>query len=155
MRLRDNTLLHTPVSGRTSPVNCREVSSKHTTGRSGWYACWYRSSTSSIRATNSPLTLGIHHSFFCHGLSSFFEHLAHRLQGDAIGKLQLHRLVGQQLECPVRVPFRRGAARNGDQVRFLLAVQLALLARPRSVIDGGLKSFLHVPLPRSGRPWPR
>ena len=31
-----------------------------------------------------------------------------------------------------------------------IAVQLALLARPRSVIDGGLKSFLHVPLPRSG-----
>ena len=58
----------------------------------------------------------------------------------------------------MRVPFGRGAARNGDQslprtgygVRFLLAVQLALLARPRSVIDGGLKSFLRVPLPRSG-----
>ena len=42
----------------------------------------------------------------------------------------------------MRVPFGRGAAREGDQVRFLLAVQLALLARPRSVIDGGLKSFL-------------
>ena len=42
------------------------------------------------------------------------------------------------------------AAREGDQVRFLLAVQLALPARPWSVIDGGLKSFLHVPLPRSG-----
>ena len=50
----------------------------------------------------------------------------------------------------MRVPFGRGAAREGDQVRFLLAVQLVLLARPRSVIDGGLKSFLHVPLPRSG-----
>ena len=50
----------------------------------------------------------------------------------------------------MRVPFGRGAAREGDQVRFLLAVQLALLARPRSVIDGSLKSFLHVPLPRSG-----
>ena len=33
---------------------------------------WYRSSTSSIRATNSPLTSGMHHSFFFHGLSSFF-----------------------------------------------------------------------------------
>ena len=42
------------------------------------------------------------------------------------------------------------AAREGDQVGFLLAVQLALPARPRSVINGGLKSFLHVPLPRSG-----
>ena len=46
----------------------------------------------------------------------------------------------------MRVTFGRGAARKGDQVRFLPAVQLALL----SVIDGGLKSFLHVPLPRSG-----
>ena len=42
------------------------------------------------------------------------------------------------------------AARKGDQVRFLLAVQLALPARPWLVIDGGLKSFLHVQLPRSG-----
>ena len=50
----------------------------------------------------------------------------------------------------MRVSFGRGAAREGDQVRFLLAVQLALPARPRSVIAGGLKSFLHVPLPRSG-----
>ena len=50
----------------------------------------------------------------------------------------------------MRVTFGRGAARKADQVRFLPAVQLALLARPRSVIDGGLKSFLHVPLPRSG-----
>ena len=50
----------------------------------------------------------------------------------------------------MRVTFGRCAARKGDQVRFLLAVQLALPARPRSVIDGGLQSFLHVPLPRSG-----
>ena len=40
--------------------------------------------------------------------------------------------------------------RTGYGVRFRLAVQLALPARPRSVIDGGLKSFLHVPLLRSG-----
>ena len=50
----------------------------------------------------------------------------------------------------MRVTFGRCAAHKGDQVRFLLAVQLALPARPWSVIDGGLKSFLHVPLPRSG-----
>ena len=53
----------------------------------------------------------------------------------------------------MRVPFGRCAARKGDQVRFLPAVQLALLARPRSVIDGGLKSFLHVPLSALWRPW--
>ena len=58
----------------------------------------------------------------------------------------------------MRVPFGRGAARNGDQslprtgygVRFLPAVQLALPARPWPVIDGGLKSCFHVPFPRSG-----
>ena len=42
------------------------------------------------------------------------------------------------------------AARDGNQVRFLLAVQLALPARPWPVIDGGLKSFLDEPLPHSG-----
>ena len=41
----------------------------------------------------------------------------------------------------MRVSCGRCAAREGDQVRFLLAVQLALPARPRSVIDGSLKSF--------------
>ena len=42
------------------------------------------------------------------------------------------------------------AARDGNQVRFLFAVQLALPARPWPVIDGGLKSFLGEPLPHSG-----
>ena len=42
------------------------------------------------------------------------------------------------------------AARDGNQVRFLLAVQLALPARPWPVIDGGLKPFLDEPLPHSG-----
>ena len=42
------------------------------------------------------------------------------------------------------------AARDGNQVRFLLAVQLALPARPWLVIDGGLKPFLDEPLPHSG-----
>ena len=45
--------------------------------------------------------------------------------------------------------FRWTAARDSNQVRFLLAVQLALPARPL-VIDGGLKSFLDEPLPHSG-----
>ena len=42
------------------------------------------------------------------------------------------------------------AARDGNQVRFLLAVQLALPARPWLVIDGVLNSFLDEPLPHSG-----
>ena len=42
------------------------------------------------------------------------------------------------------------AARDGNQVRFLSAIQLTLSARPWLVIDGGLKSFLNEPLPHSG-----
>ena len=60
------------MGGLTSSINCLEVSSKHTTGHSGSRSSWYRSRTSSIRATNSPLTLGMHHSLFFHGLSVFF-----------------------------------------------------------------------------------
>ena len=46
--------------------------------------------------------------------------------------------------------FRWTAARDGNQARFLLAVQLALPARPWLVIDRGLKSFLDEPLAHSG-----
>ncbi len=72
----------------------------------------------------SALTLGIHHSCFFQGLSSFFEYPAHRLQGDAPGQPHLHHLVRQQPECPVRVSFGRCAARDGDQARFLLPSSL-------------------------------
>ncbi len=80
-------------------------------------------------------------------LSSWpFEYLAHRLAGRCSRQTPTPPTgVGQQLAQCV-MPFGRGGAREADQVRFLLAVQLAVLAiRPRSVIDGGLKSFLHVP----------
>ena len=56
----------------------------------------------------------------------------------------------QQMERPVYMSFGWTAARDGNQVRFLPAVQLALPARPWPVIDGGLNSFLDVPLPHSG-----
>ncbi len=46
--------------------------------------------------------------------------------------------------------FGRIAARDGDEVRFLSATQLALTAWPWLVIDGGLKSLLDEPLPHSG-----
>ena len=55
-----------------SSINCLEVSSNQTTGRSESRSSLYRSSKASIRATNSPLTAGMHHSLFFHGLSSFF-----------------------------------------------------------------------------------
>ena len=46
--------------------------------------------------------------------------------------------------------FGRTAARNGNQVRFLPAAQLALPARPRPVVDGGFESLIDEPSPRSG-----
>ena len=58
--------------GWVSANNWVEVSSKQTTGLWGSYGSAYRSSTSSMLATNSAPTLEMHHSFFCHGLRAFF-----------------------------------------------------------------------------------
>ena len=57
---------------RVSAINCFEVSSKQTTGRAGSSGSAYRSSTSSIRQTNSGPTVGITHSLWSHGLRTFF-----------------------------------------------------------------------------------
>src|SRR6478736_215201 len=47
------------------------LSSKHTTGRFGSGASAYKSSTSSMRATYSASTLGMHHMALRQGLRSF------------------------------------------------------------------------------------
>jgi len=58
---------------RTSLTSCFGTSSMQTSGRRGLYGRWYRSSRSSIRATNSPHDSGgRHHCSFSHGLSEFF-----------------------------------------------------------------------------------
>ena len=59
------------MGGRTSPVNCLEVSSKHTTGRSGLHSGWYRSSTSSTRH-ELPAHLGDTPLFLLPGLEFVF-----------------------------------------------------------------------------------
>ena len=56
----------------TWPCNSLLNSSMQTTGRVLSSGSAYTSSTSSIRATNSPLTLGMHQDRFCHGFSAFF-----------------------------------------------------------------------------------
>ena len=55
----------------------------------------------SIRATNSPLTSGMHHSFFFHGLVRFFKYLAHRLEGDA--RPPCRQAVAASSPCVLRV----------------------------------------------------
>ena len=55
------------IGSRDSPINCLGVSSKQTTGRVGLGVSAYSARTSSIRATNSALTSGMHHIFFCQG----------------------------------------------------------------------------------------
>ncbi len=56
---------------RVSPIRCVGLSSKQTTGCSSSVGCVYSSTTSSMRATKSPSTLGMHHILCCHGLSCF------------------------------------------------------------------------------------
>ena len=50
----------------------------------------------------------------------------------------------------MRVSFGRIAARDGDEVRFLSAVQLAPPARPWPVVDCGFHSLLDEPSAHSG-----
>ena len=52
-------------------------------------------------ATNSALTLGMHHSFFCHGLRAFFWTLAHALVGPG----------GRQPQRDHHLPSRRPGSR--------------------------------------------
>ena len=68
--------------------------------------------------------------------------LAHRLEGDALGKPHRHHLVGKQLQRPVCVAFGCSAARDGYQMRFLSAIQLALLSRSRTFIERTVESLL-------------
>ena len=137
------------MGGLTSSINCLEVSSKHTTGHSGSRSSWYRSRTSSIRATNSPLTLGMHHSLFFHGLSSFFLVSGGWSQGRALCKLHRHHLVGKQLQRPVGVSFGSVAARDGDEVRLLSAIQLSSPPRSRSVVDCSVQPLRNEPCAHS------
>ena len=74
-------------------------------------------------ATNSALTLGMHHSFFCQGLRAFFETLAHPFVGHGGCQPQLHHLASQQAQGPVIMPCRRRAAGQGDQVGLAPVVQ--------------------------------
>jgi len=67
----------------------------------------------------------MHHIFTSHGFSSFFECLPDRLRRDVLGVPQFHQPASQQTDGPAPPPGGWLAARQGDQVRFLFAIQLA------------------------------
>ena len=79
----------------------------------------------------TALTLGMHHSFFRHGLSSFFS----APLGDGVGQFQLHRwrpAIATSSGCALP-----GLAGHGHQVGFLPSIKFTPLPRPRQVIEGG------------------
>ena len=104
---------------------CLDVSSKWTTGWSGSYSSAYVPVQHVLHSSHElPATSGMQPSFFFHGLSCFFEYLAHRLEGDALGKPHRHHLVGKQLVSPIRVSCRvRRCTRWLSDVASLSAVQ--------------------------------
>ena len=87
----------------------------------------------------------MHHIFTNHGFSSFFERLPHRLRTDVIGVPQFHQPAGQQTDGPPPPPGGWLAARQGDQVRFLFAIQLPLLVPGRlwAALERGFQASLH------------
>ena len=84
----------------------------------------------------------MHHCFFCHGLSRFFQVLPHRLVGQRLHQSQLHHPVRQQPQIPVAVALGRRRAGQGDQVGFLQVVQLPVPVRLDSVLQRPLQPVL-------------
>jgi hypothetical protein len=68
----------------------------------------------------------MHHIFLRCGLSSFFfERLAHRLVRECVDVLQLDHALGQQAQRPAPLAPGRPGAGQGEEMGFLLPVQLA------------------------------
>ena len=92
-------------------------------------------------ATNSALTLGMHHSFFCHGLRVFFETLSDSLMGHGGRQPQLDHLAGQETQGPVVMAFRRRTAGQRDQVGLAPVVQLPMPVGLAAVLQNLLQPF--------------
>jgi hypothetical protein len=82
-----------------------------------------------MAATNAALALGgMTHCCLSHGLRSFLKRPPDGGRVDALDRLQLDQLVGQQPPGPAGLALRRRGAGQGDQPRLLLAVEFAVLA---------------------------
>ena len=80
----------------------------------------------------------MHQHAFSQGLSAFFQCLAHGFGADAVHYLAFHQPVCQQLQRPGGPALRRLGAGQGNQLGFIMAVQLLgaavqLLLRPRAL----------------------
>ena len=105
---------------RVSEINCRGVSSMHTTGKLASYGRRYTSSTRSMSAAKSALHCGgITQPTRRHGLRAFF------LAPAAPSRAKRCRCSRVPPRGPLRTPFGRLAATQRDQPRLELAVRLA------------------------------
>jgi len=91
-----------------------------------------------MAATNSPLTVGIHHCLWRQGFSSvFFQKCSNGFQRNVLDESELNGLPGQHAQRPMVVPVGDRAARDGDEVGGLRTTQgltvadLALVAHHR------------------------
>ena len=59
-------------------------------------------------------------------------------------------MIGEELHRPARASFGRLGARQGDDKRFLRAIELTLSARSDPVVEGSLKAALDTALAHGG-----
>ena len=96
----------------------------------------------SMWAAKSALPLGMHHSCFCHGLSSFFQMQPHRLVGQGFHQSQFYRLPRQQPQGPVVVAPGGRPAGQGNQMRFPTFIQLPVPVDMVAPVQRLLQSLL-------------
>lgn len=81
----------------------------------------------------------------------FLQNPPHSLGRDRVHHLQFDEAVGQPVQHPARLPVRRGAAGQGDDVRLLLPVQFPWRDPTRGpAVEGGRQPLFDVLLPKAG-----
>ena len=86
----------------------------------------------------------MHQHSFSQGLSSFFQCLAHGFGADAVHYLAFHQPIRQQLQRPGGPALRRLGADQGNQLGFIMAVQLlGTTVKLLLASQGPLQTLLH------------
>src|SRR4051794_34504332 len=114
------------------------------TGRCGSAGSAYKSSTSSMRATYSPSTCGMHHMSRRHGLRSSSARRRRTVSRDTAA-WSVSRTISpaSRSEGPALASRRRAGASGRDQQRRLPSRQLARGTRTRFLAEGGLQIAFH------------